>query len=91
MPVQKNQSVIQWAQTARLGERIVYATRHVQERDPRPGHAMAEARAAHDAGLVFLAQRRRRGGWDYEATRVSVLTARVLGIHSNRKEWEHGL
>lgn len=84
-------NVFPWAKTALPGERIVYATRKAVGNAPFPGSALESAWKAHDAGLVFLAQRSNgAGGYEYEATRVSPQVARFLGIHSDRKPWERG-
>ena len=48
----------------------------------RVAYAMRSAMLAHEAGLVFLAQRRLRNTntWHYEATRISAPTAKVLRL-----------
>jgi hypothetical protein len=73
-----------WAAGANPGDRVVYARR-------RDGDFLSSsevldlAAQAHAAGLVFLAQRRTKQGWDYEATRISPWTARKLGLIEREK------
>lgn len=73
--------VMDWACRAQPGETVVYT--HMDAFDmvdiPRRW-ALETARKAHVEGLVFLAQRRRSSGFDYEATRISEKTATILGL-----------
>lgn len=74
-------NVFKWAESAQPGQRVVYASRtdagnaHIVDKT-----AMGSAMLAHRAGLVFLAQRRRGDLFDYEATRISPMTAKKLGL-----------
>ena len=81
--------VTAWAKAANPGERVVYARRSLDDiylsRDTAP---FASAQRAHAEGLVFLAQRRRPGGFDYEATRISPWVARKLGL-AGHERFEH--
>jgi hypothetical protein len=77
--------VLLWAKGAETGQRVVYAHRTPYEIEyGMKGHLLHSAMEAHLAGLVFLAQRRRNGGYDYEATRISRPVAKKLGL----LEWE---
>ena len=69
-------NVLDWAANARYGERITY---HRGTESPSPDVRNAALRA-HYQGLVFLAQRRVRGGFAYEATRIGRETAWRLGL-----------
>lgn len=69
-----------WANNARPGERVVYASRHVEDSPNTVHGALHPAFQAHELGLVFLAQRRCGDRWSYEATRVSPETAKLLKI-----------
>ena len=71
--------VVNWAKNFSPGARVVYAHRTLHQEPNK--RALESAMAAHEQGLVFLAQRRARGGiWHYEATRVSIKLAKQLGI-----------
>lgn len=84
--------VVNWAKNARPGERITYAQRSGPASFARPATSMGLALEAHALGLVFLAQRPDgRGGYTYEATRVSSHVSRLLGIHPDYKAWERKL
>lgn len=68
--------VYRWAQTARAGQRVVYARHRLG--DPYGPDNLGPAYNAHLSGLVFLAQRRIPGGFEYEATRISPEVAKRL-------------
>ena len=77
--------VTEWAQNARPGDKIVYATRSCSSQTARPAAAMELAYSAHACGLVFLSQRSDgAGGYLYQATRISPRTARFLRIHPSQ-------
>jgi hypothetical protein len=70
-----------WADNAPVGKRVVYAHRKDgTDKPPTTSYSLASAFRAHKAGLVFIAQRRKPSGWDYEATRISQETAKVLRL-----------
>ena len=78
--------VLSWAQSAEVGQRVVYAKRTVADIEyqcERKG--LPSAMRAHQQGLVFLAQRRTDDGFDYEATRISPVAAKKLGLLSEKK------
>ena len=75
------QNVTAWAASARAGERMVYARRPLGTLDSaRPRAAMSAALAAHQEGLVFLAQRRAGSMVLYEAARISDEAAKALKL-----------
>ena len=79
-----NNNVYAWATAAKVGERIVYATRQPWQTCAAPQRGMETAMMAHEEGLVFLAQRKTLlGGYEYEATRVSKRAAKFLRIHES--------
>lgn len=73
---------MEWAATAPVGKRVTYALRHDAERcvDHKHALSMASAQKAHEAGLVFIAQRRAWGKMLYECTRISRPTALILKL-----------
>lgn len=79
-PIFNYKSVLMWALQAQTGERMVYAHRSHSGLTATPELDYTEAYKAHDAGLVFLCQRRVERGWDYEATRISLATAKLLRV-----------
>jgi hypothetical protein len=76
--------VYNWAQGARVGDHVRY---HFSAEEPLPRHLVWPALRASNEGLVFLAQRRVRDGLAYEATRISVETAELLGLIGRRGLW----
>jgi hypothetical protein len=77
--------VLLWAKGAETGQRVVYAHRTPYEIEYQlKMRLLHSAMQAHEAGLVFLAQRRKGDGFDYEATRISRPVAKKLGL----LEWE---
>lgn len=74
-------NVLFWASHASPGERVCY---HVKASDDDIGHFGSNALAAHNSGLVFLAQRRDGNTIRYEATRISDRTAMILGLGKYR-------
>ena len=78
-------NVLDWALNAAVGERVVYAFRTAAEIEycvegGRFGKNLGTAMQAHREGLVFLAQRRKGTGFEYEATRISRPVAKMLKI-----------
>jgi hypothetical protein len=74
-----------WALAAKTGERIIYAHRAHSAVSAEPDLVRTDAFRAHTEGLVFLAQRRTKHGWDYEATRISPKTSKVLALGADRR------
>lgn len=73
--------VMNWALGAEIGQRVVYTHRNRADIEFNMGRPpLISAMRAHFAGLVFLAQRRRKDGFDYEATRISAPVAKLLKL-----------
>lgn len=67
-----------WARGAQIGQRLVYARRTPSMSGWPPN--LLTAYNSHQMGLVFLAQRRDGRDIVYEATRISLATAKILKI-----------
>ena len=72
--------VLKWALEADIGARVVYHRERVRGKISPLGTVGATALADHEAGLVFLAQRRVDGFFQYEARRISTPCARALRL-----------
>jgi hypothetical protein len=76
-------NVLEWAREAQIGQQLVYCSRTADKPYSFLPGEMRTARMAHNAGLVFLAQRRVDDVIEYTATRISTPAAKALRLMSH--------